>query len=127
MHLLQSPSETVPNEIGQIGRAPAPFSPEDIIEDLDCYIPVGTVTANLRVKPDGVLVTWPVRHEWQEANLGHRRVRLAHPAELRVEGLLRALTTYRSIRLLGRRHPQDDQKGTFRVYGKIHERMFTKS
>lgn len=117
MHLSHGPAHSVPKHYvpNQIDRA-APFSPEDIIEDLDYYIPVGTVTANLRIKPDGVLVTWPVRHEWEEANLAFRCVRLAHPAELGVEDILRAFTTDRSIRLFGRRHPQDDQKGTFRVY-----------
>lgn len=93
---------------------------EDIYGNLHNYIPFGSVTGNLRIEPDGVLDRWPIRNEWQEADLWSRPVRLAEhrsPFESLVRDLMKSGTV---VRVFGRRHPQDNQKGTFRVYGKIH-------
>lgn len=91
---------------------------EDIVFALHNYIPFGSVTVNLRRDPDGFLVAWPVRDEWQEANNSLRPVLLGQCEPF--ESPLRTLLCGKAIRVFGRRHQQDDGKGTFRVYGKIY-------
>ena len=98
-----------------------PLCAEDIFGDLNNHIPVGTVTVDLRISVDGHLVKWPSRDEWQECDSSRSRKLLG-----RYEGALRpfdVLLSDRVIRVFGRRHPRDPQKGIFRVYGKIHENV----
>lgn len=121
---------------GRANSQDAPSSAEDRVEDiygnLHNYIPFGSLTANLRIESHGGFATWPIRNEWQEADIWSRPVRLAkhggqnlgqnHVGQWwRFEKLMRELmNSGAAVRVFARRHPQDDQKGTFRIYGKIH-------
>lgn len=95
---------------------------QDVYQNLDQFIPVGTVTRKIVVEEDGEVIEWPIRNndEWQEVDPSHGHSYLDHPSEPKVEHLLRPEKLGGSIRVFGRRHPQDDLTVTFRVYGKIH-------
>ena len=94
---------------------------EDIFEDINNYIPLGTVTVDLRISVNRLLVKWPTRDEWQECDSSRSQELLGQYE--RVQRPFGVLLQDRLIRVFGRRHPQNPQKGIFRVYGKIHENV----
>lgn len=92
----------------------------NLLGNLENYVPLGSLTAIFKLKAvDGSLITWPIRDEWQESDPFAKPARIVHVEQNElIQGQLRNLILSKLIRVFGRRHPQDDQMGIFRVYGK---------
>lgn len=111
----------LPDEHAKSPQAPSRpqgiFDIDDIFDDLNNFIPVGSFTVNVETKAGGVPALWPTRNEWKEADTILIFLWLGI---YEVERVLRELITHRIIRVFARSHPHNDQQGTFRLYGKIH-------